>query len=248
MLALVACAAPVAVVPTATAVPPPLPTVTVTVTPADTTTATIVTATVEASDDDADVTCVGIEWGDRTGEFVCGYGHSLEPGGPSRVRYTFTHAYRRPGVWPVVATATSEDADGNAGDGRAATTVRVTPGPTPSNGPHRPRPNAAEVRPPGGSRRTTYLDLTGTDRDGWVVETVVEWGDGSRSRRTFGTAGCEDPLLTWPGGEAPRWAPSHRYARTGSRTVTVRTTSAGCDGADRQTAVQRFRVRVPSTF
>lgn len=221
------------------------PDVVLTVTPADVATAQTVTATVVARDDRAEVVCASVDWGDGTGGGVCSSGFGP---GPSEVTYVFTHAYRRPGAWVVRATATSEDEDAARRDGTAVTLVRVRPGATPSNGPALPEVTPGQVLPPGGDRRTTYLDATARDEDGWVTETVVDWGDGTRSRQVVGRERCEDPLVRWPRSDAPSFVPSHRYARTGDRTVRVTTTSTGCDGQDRQTRTRTARVQVPARF
>ena len=175
-----------AAVPAATAGPLG-PDVVLTVTPGDVTTAQTVTATVVARDDRAEVVCASIDWGDGTGGGVCSSGFGP---GPSEQTYVFTHAYRRPGAWSVRATATSEDDSARRRDGTAVSVVRVAPGASPSNGPALPELTPAQFLPPGGDRRTTYVDATARDEDGWVTETVVDWGDGARSPRDRPPAGC----------------------------------------------------------
>lgn len=233
-----------AAVPAATAGPLG-PDVSLTVTPSDTRTATTVRARVVAADEAGQITCVSILWGDGAGQGVCMSGHGT---GGSRGSYDFTHAYRRPGAWVVRAEVTSEGPDAEQRLGAAAALVRVAPGADVSNGPALPDATPAQYLPPGGDRRTTYLDAVARDEDGWITETLVDWGDGARSRQVRGTQDCADPLLTWPGGSGPAFRPKHRYARPGDRTVRVTTVSTGCDGQHRQVRTRSFRVQVPARF
>lgn len=228
---------------------PGVPDVSVTVTPSPTTTATTVTATVTASVDSGVITCVTVDFGDTTGRKICMFadGPEVHRGG-DRVTYSWKHAYRRAGVWPVIARATAEGPDAEQRDGVGASTVVVMPGASPSNGPAEPSGFPGQSLPPGGSRRDTTVDVEAGDEDGFVTEVVVDWGDGRKDRRTFDLAGCSDLLLTWPSSRTDLLRFTHRYRAVGDRTVTTRVVSKGCDGADTQTRVERLRVQVPARF
>lgn len=251
LVALALVSAGVAAPPVAAGPVPGQPDVVVVVSPASTTTATLVRVRVTARVDDARITCVSVEFGDGTGQGICSHAHDPRPDarlGPHEVTYEWTHAYRRPGVWVVRATATAEGSEAQTRDGYGAAPVTVARGAEPSNGPHRPRSSPFQVLPPGGDRRTTTVDVVGSDEDGWITEVVVDWGDGTKIRQVLGTAGCQDPLLTWPTGRTPNLRFSHRYRTTGDRVVTATTVSTGCDGRDRQISIERARVQVPARF
>lgn len=230
---------------------PPRPTVALTVTPSKTATARLVQIKVTARVDEARITCVNVQFGDGTGRGVCATADGVAPDkdlGPHEVTYEWTHAYRRPGVWSVVATATAEDAQTRTGDGVAAAAVTVGQGANPSNGPQLPRVTPFQVLPPGGDRRATTVYVVGLDDDGWISEVVLDWGDGTRSRKVLGTSGCDDPLLTWPEGRSPDIRFDHRYKTARDRRVTARVVSVGCDGRDAQSRIETVQVQVPARF
>jgi hypothetical protein len=228
---------------------PGQPDVTITLTPDRPSTGQTVTAVVRATVDDGQVACVDIAWGDTAGQGVCMYASYLEPPtGPHEVEYSFTHAYRHPGPYVVRASATKDVADDPADTGHGATPLVVQPGPAKSNGPAEPRFFPGQFRPPGADRRTTHVTGSAGDDDGYVTEVVLAWGDGTTERRTYDLADCTDPVVTWPSSRHEDERFNHRYRRTGDRTVTVTTTSSGCDGSDRQVRTERLKVQVPSRF
>lgn len=156
------------------------------------------------------------------------------------VAYDFSHAYRRGAVYPVSVTAMTSSCDGAPAETAVgAAAPIVLPGLTPNNGPRAVEADGSEVTP---TAQGTAVEVYGRDADGFVTQMQVTWGDGSSWRRVYDRADCVDPLLHWPTSSSGVVRLSHRYPDTKKRTVTVTTTSAGCDGTAVQVARHTFRV------
>ncbi|HVE74333.1 MAG TPA: hypothetical protein VNA30_04480 [Mycobacteriales bacterium] len=109
----------------------------------------------------------------------------------------------------------------------------------PSNGPEAPRASVEQVPPPeDGNSSRTYIRVRGADKDGFVQQITVDWGDGSApEQRFFRTDRCRVGESGYPSSRRAVNL-SHAYASGSERhTVTVRVRSTGCDGGSPQEAV-----------
>ena len=160
------------------------------------------------------------------------------PAPASRTQRELVVSYRVAGTYTVEVDA---DTDARCAPGpsehlHAVLRVVIAPGPTLSNG--RQPPGAATVSTSDGSGGTTLEAFTAGDPDGFITTYSWDFGDGSAAHvDRKDSAWCEDPGTRWPTSSDSRDAYSkvvHRYPRSGSYTVRVTITSAGCTGEDAQ--------------
>jgi hypothetical protein len=209
--------------------------------------------TVKASSSQA-LAEVAVDFGDGTSDSTHqkGYFVSCRPGNSSTLP-TFTHAWRLAKTYAVVVTVpTCGDSFNGSSKQQASrrTDLTVGPGEPRSNG---PKPNGASFDLVGSSAMTIDGAAWAGDEDGWVGSLEVDWGDGSsHSASDRGLSGCDDgggqryPDLRASGGaDALRMDVRHTYAAGGTYTVTVTSTSTGCDGKSPQTGVHTARFSLP---
>jgi hypothetical protein len=87
------------------------------------------------------------------------------------------------------------------------------------------------------------LDVYVRDRDGFVNDVTVTWGDGTTESKQHPLADCRDEKTHWPW---PNWASftlQHTYGSSGAFVVEVVVSSSGCDGGNPQSATKRVTVQ-----
>lgn len=164
-------------------------------------------------------------------------------------RWVYRHFYRQPGTYIITVkhqtcglTAPVERATGTV---RAVVAERAdTAKPETTNGPLPPTAGTYSI-----PSENSSLEVRGVvdwaDRDGFVHDVRIDWGDGSAADViTHPLDGCDDgsgrhfPTST---GSDPA---AHTYVSAGSYTVKVTVTSTGCDGGTSQTATSEKVISV----
>ncbi len=156
-------------------------------------------------------------------------------------------AYRAAGTYDVVANVWSlDDCDGGYQIDHDRMHLAVAQGVDVTNGPAAPQvkftpyqvaKEPASLIDPGS--RTVDVKFIGYDDDGWITKVTIDWGDGSEPTvLDYGTEGCTDSPTDWPHGSTKkqREPVRHEYGDDDRHTITMTVTSAGCGGADEQSA------------
>ena len=162
-------------------------------------------------------------------------------GGGIDRRIPLPHSFRHPGAQQLVITARTDGCDAGAESASITATAAVLPGAVTTNGPQRPFFVVQPFRKDPRQARRVATDLVLVDADGVPASVDVDWGDGSTSH--FERSDCADPLIRYPSGRLVA-SPLHEYKRSGSYVVTLTGTASGCDGASRQQAARKIRIRV----
>jgi hypothetical protein len=242
----------------------------VTLAPGGGTTQTPFTLRVHLTDGDGDVGVDRIRWGDgsiyRTPpgpQALCAYYPSpTAPPGPYRphpsdATWVFGHAWRHAGTYQVLVETSSSAGRCQAGYHEAPESVAVHVDLTieddpvvTGNGPAQPTIEDFTVNRDTSSPRDVYVGWDPNDTDGWATASDITWGDGStEGSYDRGTKDCVDGAGAFYPGDQPSHrgvVPTvHTYAHSGTYTITVTVTSAGCDGQDLQQVTRTRQVRVP---
>jgi hypothetical protein len=155
-------------------------------------------------------------------------------------RWVFRHFYRQPGTYRI--TVVQQTCGFTAPPERvtASTTLVVAPKadadePDVTNGPEPVQLDAFSLTPDGSGLRVVG-SVGWYDRDGYVREVTIDWGDGSSPEvTTFPLSDCDDGggrhFPTSSGGLPLE----HRYAAAGRYVAKVTVISTGCDGTTPQT-------------
>jgi hypothetical protein len=166
---------------------------------------------------------------------------------PSDQSKTFRHLYRKAGTYTVTAEARTQTGfcsfGGPSETVRATVTVTVTGEDLATNGPAEPSVTLTR-EPDDGPRTMVKIEID--DPDGYVAWYRIDWGDGTRAETRDGAAGCVySPDNGYPTDGHVEGVEWHEYAEPGTYAVTVTATTAGCEGADQQTATGTLEVVVP---
>jgi hypothetical protein len=197
---------------------------------------TVETATVLVDTRSTGMTMDQIDWGDGGRDTLmaidCPVHVSPSPSPtPRSAQGTFVHRFRYPGVYYAVVRV-KHQCEGPAGSNYRAVRIDVNRGPNLANG-----PSAPDVRfSPNDYTSKDAFFISGSDQDGWVSRTVVDWGDGSSPAvSSYGLGGCADPDWQWPQSDHGT-SLTHHYAKPGTYHVTTQVMSSGCDGKNVQHA------------
>ena len=149
---------------------------------------------------------------------------------------TFHHSYRAADTYQIhVQVTTAVDCAGSADETATVELGVVVPAvAATANG---PQPPEARLLSLGGLRGTSdvTLGIEGRDEDGWVIDVVVDWGDGTppESMTVSAARECSDSASQYPS-SLLQGSASHTYAEPGVYTVHMTAKSTGCDGSDEQ--------------
>ncbi len=154
-------------------------------------------------------------------------------------RREFAHAYRSAGTYDISVSARSGGCFTKSETVTATATIRILGSTSRTNGPLQPEPSFTHEYYVDGDRSRLVTDITGWDHDGFVYRLVLEWGDESNPYVLVRPlTDCKDAPDRWPAEDWLQRSPSHRYARDGEYTLTLRAFSSGCDGGSKQESPQ----------
>jgi len=163
--------------------------------------------------------------------------------------FTIAYAFRQATSYPVHFEFWSGTCGSGAGPRHDwQTTLDITAASSRSNGPAQPYFHAAFAQ---ATVSNGHIQITPSliDDDGNIATMTVDWGNGDAPTTTSIAGTCDEPAPAgkyWPVSSTTQTATSPPLS-PGTYTVTVTTTSTGCDGNDPQTASTSHTFTVPAT-
>jgi hypothetical protein len=192
---------------------------------------------VQATRSDRDCCLLDVLYGDGLRDGINSSGDCRSPAATSRMAND--HTWNAPGRQLLQINAQRGPCAFGAGEVTLRLWVDVQPGHSSSNGPRLPKVelDITAYPKPSDPGRLTFYGMA-TDDDGHLVRWVLDHGDGTSQTLIPNMGPCQQAK---GGTSASSTAffpndppPSHRFAKPGTYTITLRAYSTGCDGRNQQ--------------